>query len=466
MKQLIFLMVISIAGGLGAIYQPFWGVLLYYFLAVLRPQYLWAWALPFEWRWSLFAGLIVIGTVLMNARRTLLGAHTNTVMWLAGLYGILYGISCLTAHNPGISQPWVIDAAKVLIMVVLASLVVKELWQVWLMVVATAAALGYIAWNINSMYLFQSGRLDVYHYGYGGFDNNGAGLFLSMGIPLAISFIGMRLAWRRRWVLFAAGAIVLLLMHSVMMTYSRGAMLAACVGVLWMLINHKPRSQAVLGAVVIVLAVAVLAGPQIRERFMSTTDYQEDASAQSRLDSWAAGWKLAWVNPISGLGVRNSALFVENYGADKHGRTIHNVYLQIAADSGIPAALTFIAILGVSFAGLQRCRRRAAQFAQGYVLQPNAPPHIERIIDSERLCIGIQGALVVFACGAVFLSVEIFELQWLVCVLAGVMPLALRTAIGRVRAAESRQHEHADDPDPEHAHARPAYPFPAPTVGA
>jgi len=461
MKQLIFLMVISTAGGLGAIYQPFWGVLLYYFLAVLRPQFLWGWALPFEWRWSLFAGLIVIGGVLLNARQTLFAARTNPVMWLAGLYGILYGISCLTAHNPALSQPWVIDAAKVLIMVVIASLVIKHLWQVWLMVAATVGALGYIAWNINSLYFFQGGRLDVFHQGFGGFDNNGAGLFLAMGIPMAIAFIGMRLTKRSRWAFFAAGAVVLMLMHAVMMTYSRGAMLAACVGVAWMLWNHRPRSQAVMGAIAVVLAIAVLSGPEIRERFMSTTDYQEDASAQSRLDSWHAGWKLAWVNPLTGMGVRNSAMFVHNYGADKHGRTIHSVYLQVAADSGIPAAVIYLSILGFSFFSLNRCRRLSAEFGLAHRLEANAPPRVDRIIDTERLCIGIQGAILVFASGAVFLSVEIFELQWLVCLLAGVMPYALQNAIrgARKSAASATQEE-------ETSVNQPAYPYPAPTLGA
>jgi len=465
MKQLIFLMVISTAGGLGAIYQPFWGLLLYYFLAVLRPQYLWSWALPFEWRWSLFAGLIVIGTSLMNARRTLLGAQTNTIMWLAGIYGILFGISCLTAHNPAISEPWVIDAAKVLIMVILGSLIINQLWQVWLLVAATAAALGYIAFNINHMYFFQSGRLDIFHHGYGGLDNNGAGLFLAMGIPLAMCFIGMRYTAKRRWAFILAGMATLLIMHSVMMTYSRGAMLAAGVGVAWMVWNHRPRSQAVAGGVALVLLISVMAGPQIRERFMSTTDFQQDASAQSRLDSWSAGWKLAWVNPITGLGVRNSAMFVQNYGADKQGRTIHSVYLQIAADSGIPAAAVYMAILVISFFMLNRCRRMAANFAHRYSLQPNAPPRVDRIIDTQRLCIGIQGSLIIFACGAVFLSVEIFELQWLMCLLAGVMPVALGNAIRRAQAANHSTAAHPAEPT-EPTDPQDPYRFPAPTVGA
>ena len=46
MKQFLFLITLFTAGGLGSIVEPFWAVLLYYTFAVLRPQYLWKWALP------------------------------------------------------------------------------------------------------------------------------------------------------------------------------------------------------------------------------------------------------------------------------------------------------------------------------------------------------------------------------------------------------------------------------------
>jgi len=429
MKQLLFLMGISMLGGLGALYQPFWGLLLYYFFAVLRPQHLWQWALPFEWRWSLFAGVLVLFSFVINGHKIMPGAVTNRIMWLSALFGILLGISALTAHNPQLSQPWVIEAAKVLVIVVVASLLIQHLWQVWMLAGMIPLALGYIAYEINHQYFFQGGRLDVFHYGYGGYDNNGAGLFLAMGLPIALGFLAMGYTWRNKWVLFAMGGSALLIMHAVMMTYSRGAMLASVVGVGWMLLWHKPRKQAAVLAAALVMVTLVFAGPEIRDRFMSTQNFQEDASAQSRLDSWAAGWKLAWVNPVTGLGVRNSAMFVHNYGGDVQGRTIHSVYLQLAADSGIPAAAVFISILGLSYLSLSRTRQHCMTFAEETRSRRTHHAEVERIIDTQHLCLGLQGAIVVFACGAVFLSVEVFELQWLVCVLAGVAPFAARDAI-------------------------------------
>ena len=61
---------------------------------------------------------------------------------------------------------------------------------------------------------FFQGRLDVYNRGYGGLDNNGAGLMLAMGIPMAVyAWEGVSRWWR--WLFIAA---VPPMLHAVMMT--------------------------------------------------------------------------------------------------------------------------------------------------------------------------------------------------------------------------------------------------------
>ena len=46
MKQLLFMAAMTLAGTIGVVYRPFWGVAVYYLFATLRPQYLWQWVLP------------------------------------------------------------------------------------------------------------------------------------------------------------------------------------------------------------------------------------------------------------------------------------------------------------------------------------------------------------------------------------------------------------------------------------
>lgn len=436
MKQLLFLSVVTLLGGAAALQTPFWGVLLYYGFAVLRPQYLWQWALPVEVRWSLVAAMIVLITFLLNFSRVLAGARFNRVLGLLLLYGLLIMMSMVTAFDPAVAQAWGVEYAKIMLIAVIASLVIQHLWQIRAMALVIFLCLGYIAWQINALYFFQGGRLDIFHHGYGGLDNNGAGLMIAMGLPFAYAVATCHYGrWKPQIMAFGAilgGCMV----HAVMMSFSRGAMLSACVGMAWLLWHHRPRGQAMVMAVVLIMGVSIMAGPEIRDRFMSTTNFSTDYSAQSRLDSWAAGWQIAWDQPLLGHGIRNSNHFSRNYGADFHGRTIHNQYLQIAADSGIPAVLVYIGMVGLAIVTAGRCRRRCLDYLSKNESQEPDEPRISHIVQAEKICLAVQASLVIFAVDSMFLSLEMFELPWILLVMAGVLPKVLDEALSESHEAK------------------------------
>ena len=43
MKQLIFMVIVTLFGTVGVVFRPFWGVAVYYLFAMLRPEFLWKW---------------------------------------------------------------------------------------------------------------------------------------------------------------------------------------------------------------------------------------------------------------------------------------------------------------------------------------------------------------------------------------------------------------------------------------
>jgi probable O-glycosylation ligase (exosortase A-associated) len=425
-------------GAIGSLQTPFWGVLLYYTLAILRPQHLWDWALNGNVRWSLMAALIVLVSFWLHISRMILRSAFNGMVTLFILYGLLVMLSTITAFNPQIAQGWAIEYGKVLIIAVVASMVIEHFWQVKLLALMILLMLGYIAWEINFLYFFQGGRLNIFHYGYGGLDNNGAGLLLAMGIPFAYCFALAPAKGVWRFVPLAAAFLGLVMMHAVMMTYSRGAMLASAVGICWVLVHHRPRWQSAPTAVALVLALSVMAGPQIRERFLSTTQYKTDASAQSRFESWSAAWQIAWENPVLGKGIRNSSQYTLNYGADRQGRTIHNQYLQIAADTGIPAAALYLFIMGF---GMWNFRRARMMCRQTLTDPPNDihPDRLKQIRHASRICLASQASLVIFIFDGVFLSLEMFETPWLLLVMAGVLPRVMRTHLDNLCTVEKQE---------------------------
>ena len=433
MKHFLFMLAVTLLGSIAAIAVPFWGVLLYYGFATLRPQYLWDWSLAQAptVRWSLGLALVTIVATCINMSDLLRSFRLNTVIVLLLAYASLMLLSMLTAYDTSKAFIWAEEYGKVFLMACIATMVVQRYWQVRAMAVMIAVCLGYIAYEVNYMYFLNGGRLDIYHHGYGGLDNNGAGALLVLGLPfvyfLAVTPVGKWNASRR--IFFCVLGLVLL--HAVMMTFSRGAMLTAALGIIWLLIHHRPRFQAAAVMGVLCVAVMFMAGDEIRERFISTADYQSDESAQSRFDSWEAAWNIALDNPLLGKGIRNSNDFSQNYGADLAGRTIHNQYLQIAADSGIPAAGIYITMIGVGIFGLRMARKRCLDAEQDFEDGPEPRgPHtreelVSRARDGATLCLAIQTALLMFAFTSVFLSVEMVEVPWLLITLSGILPAAL-----------------------------------------
>jgi probable O-glycosylation ligase (exosortase A-associated) len=215
-----------------------------------------------------------------------------------------------------------------------------------------------------------------------------------------------------RW---AFVALIPVLVHAVLMTYSRGAMvslLAACP-----LLLMRSRHRVVLGlfgALFLAVVLPAMAGPQIRARFMTLERHESDETANSRRATWAAGWKMARDNPIFGVGVRNANLFSYEYGADVRGQTIHSQYFQVAADNGFVGLALYLAVLITAWTSLRRCRRAGAGRTDA---------------DARRLralASGIECSMLVYAVGAVFLSLEVFELPYLLLLLAAQLGLLSR----------------------------------------
>ncbi len=433
MKHFLLMLAVTLLGSAAAIVVPFWGVMLYYGFATLRPQYLWEWSLSQspQLRWSLTAGLVAVVATLVNLPTLLRTFRGNKVLVLMLIYAVLMLLSLLTAFNTQTAAYWVQEYGKVFLMALIATLVIQRFWQVRAMGVMIALCLGYIAYEVNFLYFIEGGRLDIFHHGYGGLDNNGAGALLVLGLPfayfLANSPVGSWPTARRVFgILLGLG-----ILHAVMMTYSRGAMVTAAFGLIWLMIHHRPRFQAAVVTVLLAGAVLMMAGTEIRDRFTSTADYENDPSALSRFDSWEAARDIALAHPLMGKGVRNSNYYSQNYGADRAGRTIHNQYLQIAADSGIPAAGVYVTMIGIGLFGLHRARRRCfkaeAAFQSGP--EPTGPHSREALVararDAGALCLGLQTSLLMFAFSGMFLSVELVEVPWLLIVLAGILPTAV-----------------------------------------
>lgn len=442
MKQLVFLVLVSGIGMLGSFrWGPFVGVWVYVFYDILRPQFIWQWAgygLD-QINWSLYVALAAV------VATPLIGPSANPQL---NRRGRLTAVRLVYAHRAYfVFMAWMVvtyftairkDAGdfvfegymKTTLMYAVAIAAIHSIRQVWALLAAFVIALTYVAAQINELY-FTQGYLGILTRGHGGLDNNGAGMLLAMAVPLCA------FAWEayRGWYRWLFALLIPMILHAVLLTYSRGAMLALILSSpFWLFRGGERWVQVPLGdpklpgpmvwkknrtdkwlkfgiGFIVACMVPVMAGQQIRERFYSTADFGKDGSAQSRFTSWTIGWKMALERPVFGFGVRNSALYTYEYGADMPGRVIHSQFIQVAADNGITGLVLYIWLVLAAMWGYQKVIRAARD-------RPDP--------DSQRAMLASmagQASLVTFLAGAIFLSCEMFEPQYWLLMLGLHLPL-------------------------------------------
>jgi O-antigen ligase len=159
-----------------------------------------------------------------------------------------------------------------------------------------------------------------------------------------------------RWgdvALALAGALALAL------TLTRGAYLGLAVGVVAILLAGRPRYA--LAAPFVIALFLVLMPLAVRDRLMSVTN-PKDVTMNDRVAMWKAGRAMIAERPLFGVGPgRVEALYsvyrVPGWVNPIPGH-LHNNFVMIAAETGIPSALTYLAFVGAFFLGAVRIVRR------------------------------------------------------------------------------------------------------------
>ena len=142
----------------------------------------------------------------------------------------------------------------------------------------------------------------------------------------------------------AAGALVGL-------SLTRGAYLGLVAGLLALLLLARPRWLLVA---LPVLALILLGPAPVRQRALSAFN-SSDPSTRDRVLMWQAGASMVADRPLFGLGPKRVKDLYPLYRrpgfVDPRAGHLHNNVVMLAAETGIPSALAYLALLGSFFAG-------------------------------------------------------------------------------------------------------------------
>lgn len=225
------------------------------------------------------------------------------------------------------------------------------------------------ALRLTTLYLVLRGLVDYFVRGYdnvwerlsGGLSiyMTYAGLLMVLSLVLAARALTAGHASRGR---LADGVLAIAGVFLVGLTFTRNAYLGLAAGSVVLVLTARPRLSLALPPLAVLLFVVLPAG--VRERAASTFD-RTDAAARDRLSMWSSGAAMISERPFFGVGpgrikelypVYRKPEFVEA----KVGH-LHNNLVNLAAETGIPSAFAYLAIVVTVFSAgwpLSRDRTR------------------------------------------------------------------------------------------------------------
>jgi probable O-glycosylation ligase (exosortase A-associated) len=353
-KGLIFVYVLTAFGTIAALRKPIIGLFVYVGFAVLRPQFLWGFAGNFEGISQLVGLATLVGWALHGCGSLKFGRGRSIVVALL-VYAVWAALSAAQAVDTSIAYDELIGMAKWVMPFFIGATLIdtndRARTLFWIIVIAQA----YVAFNMNWEYWWHgyNNAAD----GFGGMDNNcyGVSLVTTLG-PAFVLAIGTRKWWERGLAVVSAA----LILHTTLLTFSRGALVGLlAVGVATFLIIPK-RPKQLAGLLVVALLALRLTGPQLAARYATTVADEEerDTSAESRVDLWRDCWKVAVGKPVFGVGPGNFKVIAASLGWTA-GKQAHSVWMQTMAENGFPgviALLMFFVIAAVKLWPIARSK--------------------------------------------------------------------------------------------------------------
>ncbi|MEE9299306.1 MAG: O-antigen ligase family protein [Acidimicrobiia bacterium] len=250
-------------------------------------------------------------------------------------------------------------------------------------------------------------------------DPNFYAQWLVMLVPLAIDRFGDENRGPLR-VLAAAAAV--LCSVAVVLTFSRGGLIALIAVLGLMALRHPPRLRTLAG----LIAVGVLALPLVPNGYVDRVsaltdiggvDAATDPSIRNRGAQFNAAWEMFSSRPLSGVGYGN---YIERYneyardlGVDltRKPREAHNLFMETAAETGVPGLIVLGTVFTAAFAALRAGRRRFRAMGDHR---------------ADGIGYALAVALIGYLVTSIFLHMAFARLVWLLLGLALAFPSTAR----------------------------------------
>jgi putative inorganic carbon (HCO3(-)) transporter len=400
-----------------AFITPFLGVLVWSWVSFMSPHRL-VWGIGDALPWAVIVGSVGIAGWLVSERRRI-PIDATTV--LLAVLAILFTISTYYSLVPDVAWvKWEAILKEFVFFFITAALLtnrVRVQALMWIMVIS----ISFYGIKGGVFTLLTGGNYRVWGPADSEIsDNNQLAAALVMTLPL-INYLGRqsKLEIIRLGSRISMGFSLL----SILASYSRGAVVALTAMVLWLLRHskHKLIAAVVIG-VTLGGAVTFMPSDWVA-RIASIQNYEQDASAEGRLQIWGVAIKIALARPLTGGGfyAPYTQSVVDQFSPGIQARAVHSIWLEVLSENGFPAFFVWTALMIV---GLANCRT--------IIRRTNDIPELRWANDLAHMSIV---AIIGYAVGGSFLSLTYWDFYFtLLVVIASVKRISLAelAALGKL----------------------------------
>ena len=396
--------------------RPFYGLLLWVLFSIMNPHRL-AYGWAYEFQFALIIAVITLLSFLVNTKK-LYPFPVNGVTLSLLLFLFWINVSPLFSFHPdGEFESW-LRVIKIQAMVLIAFYLVGNRDELQKLTWVLAISIGFYGVKGGLFTVLTGGSYKV--WGPDGTfiaDNNSLALAIIMVVPL---FRYLQLHSSNRWVSRGCALAMLLCVAAAVGSYSRGALvgLAAMALFLWL----KSPNKALLGVVGTVVGIIILftMPEDWLGRMNSIGTYDEDASAQGRINAWWMAWNLALSRiPIGGgFNVYMPDVFGRFAPNPLDIHAAHSIYFQVLGEHGFMGLFLFLAVFIAAW--------RSGNWTIARV------KNLPQLRWAQDLAAMLQVSLIGYAVGGAFLSLTWYDFPYYVAAMLAITRIVVQREIKTV----------------------------------
>ncbi len=345
----MLIIVLMISGFAAVMLKPKVGVIVTFLLAILRDGFLYTWFPPiYDLHLPQIVIILTLVSWLIHSKEYPLRFNADVV--LIALFFIVVCSTRFFAGTPINDHPLVNENLRIVIIFFLVIQLMRTPRDVKTMLWLFVGMALFL--ELRAYYFYKTDLMDIALPDYVYINRNGFAGLLAYTLPIAY-MLGN--ASKGKLPRFLGIATALWCVIGVILTYSRAGLLGMLAGIGALILLEKRKVK--LALIVGLLTLLIL--PRLSEKYLGRVEtietYQEDASAMGRVATNYAALEMFKANPFLGVGAGNfNDVFIDYTPVEylkwvEEGKSIHNIMMQVASETGLLGLVIFLPLMWGGF---------------------------------------------------------------------------------------------------------------------